>query len=79
MPKKSMGAEHVGVATEKHFSPKEVALMWGLSVATIRRLFEKEPGVLKMPNAMGYTGRRQYKTLRIPASIAVRVHRRISA
>jgi hypothetical protein len=77
----SMGAEYVEwkAATEEHFSPKQVALMWGLSVATIRRLFENEAGVLKVRNASGPTGRRQYKTLRIPTSVAARVHRRISA
>jgi hypothetical protein len=42
--------------------------MWALSVETIRRVFENEPDVLKMPNATGYTGRRRYKTLRISGS-----------
>ncbi|MGC1798704.1 MAG: hypothetical protein WA713_21605, partial [Candidatus Acidiferrales bacterium] len=64
---------------EKHHTPAELGKTWALSVETIRRLFENEPGVLKVQNASGPTGRRQYKTLRIPASIAARVHRRISA
>jgi hypothetical protein len=66
-------------AEEKHHTPAEVGAMWGLSVATIRRLFENEAGVLKVQNASGPTGRRQYKTLRIPTSVVARVHRRISA
>lgn len=67
------------IAEEKHHTPAEVAALWALSVETIRRLFENEPDVLKMPNASGYTDRRRYKTLRIPASVVQRVHRRISA
>ncbi len=70
------GPEH---AVEKHHTPAEVAAMWALSVETVRRLFENEPDVMKMPNATGYTGRRRYKTLRIPVSVMQRVHRRISA
>jgi hypothetical protein len=54
------------IADEKHHTPAEIAAMWALSVETIRRLFENEPDVLKMPNATGYTGRRRYKILRIP-------------
>ena len=67
------------IAEEKHYTPAEVGKIWALSVETVRRLFENEPGVLKMPNASGPSGRRRYKTLRIPASIVARVHRKISA
>jgi len=67
------------MAVERHHTPAEVAKMWALSVETIRRIFENEPDVIKMPNASGYTGRRRYKTLRIPVSVVNRVHRRISA
>jgi hypothetical protein len=67
------------LAEEKHHTPAEVAAMWALSVETVRRLFENEPDVMKMPNASGATGRRRYKTLRIPVSVMQRVHRRISA
>jgi hypothetical protein len=67
------------LAEEKHHTPADVAKLWALSVETVRRLLENEPGVLKMTNAAGYTGRRRYKTLRIPASVVARVHRRISA
>jgi len=69
----------LSLVDEKHHTPIELSKTWALSVETIRRLFENEPGVLKMSNASGPTGRRQYKTLRIPASVAARVHRRISA
>src|SRR5271170_7366917 len=71
-------SEGLSLAGEKHHTPAELGRTWALSVETIRRLFENEPGVLKISNASGPTGRRRYKTLRIPASVAARVHRRIS-
>jgi hypothetical protein len=73
------GESFLSAADEKHHTPIELSKTWALSVETIRRLFENEPGVLKISNASGPTGRRRYKTLRIPASVAARVHRRISA
>ena len=63
---------------QKHFSPAELAIAWGVSVETIRSIFRTEPGVLKL----GKTGakyRRGYVTLRIPENVAQRVHRRLSA
>jgi hypothetical protein len=62
---------------EKHFSPAELAKAWGVSVETIRTIFRVEPGVLKIgTNATRH--RRGYMTLRIPESVAQRVHRRLS-
>jgi hypothetical protein len=58
---------------ERHFTPQELAELWRLDESTIRRMFQDEPGVLRI----GQTGRRQkrdYVTLRIPASTAARVH-----
>ena len=61
--------------TERHYSVKEVAQMWGLSPAAIRRLFCDEPGVLRFgKEKSGH--RRDYVTLRIPSSVAERVYRR---
>lgn len=54
---------------ERHYTPKELAKLWQLDESTVRRLFQNEPGVLKI----GQTGRRakrDYVTLRIPASTA---------
>jgi hypothetical protein len=44
---------------------------------TIRRLFEREPGVLVIERARSRNAR-HYRTLRIPESVAERVHRRLS-
>lgn len=64
---------------QENFTVAEVAEMLSLSVETIRRLFKDEPGVLKMKNASGPTGRRRYMTLRIPAAVVERVRRKNSA
>jgi hypothetical protein len=63
---------------EKHYTPAELAEMWGVSVQTIRDLFREEDGVLKI-GSDGTRTRRGYKTLRIPHSVAERVHERLSA
>jgi hypothetical protein len=63
---------------EKHFTPQELAVTWGVSVQTIRELFKNEEGVLKI-GPDGTRTRRRYKTLRIPESVADRVHTRLSA
>lgn len=59
---------------EKHYTPKELGAIWQLDESTVRRMFQDEPDVLKI----GQTGRRQkrdYVTLRIPASTAARFYR----
>lgn len=63
---------------EKHFTVQELAEMWGVSVQTIRQMFEEEDGVLKVGRD-GTRTRRRYKTLRIPYSVAERVHTRLSS
>ena len=63
---------------ERHFKPEELSLLWGLSTNVIRALFEGEAGVLKIvrPEKLH---KRRYVTLRIPASVAERVHLRLDA
>ena len=61
--------------TERHFSANELAELWGLSPAAIRRMFRNEPGVLRFgKEKKGH--QRDYVTLRIPLSVAERVYRR---
>lgn len=59
---------------ERHLDPKELAAAWKLDVTTIRRIFIDEPGVLKIGKADRRDGKRDYVTLRIPESVAVRVY-----
>jgi hypothetical protein len=63
--------------TEPHFTPKQLALRWGLDQSTVRRIFRDEPGVLRIPH-LRRRGKRDYVSLRIPASVAARVHERRS-
>jgi hypothetical protein len=63
--------------TERHYSTDELSALWNLSADTVRRLFEREPGVLVIERARSRTAR-HYRTLRIPESVAARVHRRLS-
>lgn len=66
-----------GPAFERHFSPHEIAELWGLGVDAVRRIFMNEEGVLKYGH--GETLRkRPYFTLKIPESVMHRVHRRLS-
>ena len=59
---------------ERHFTPRELAELWKLDESTIRRMFQDEPGVLKLGKA-GRRSTRDYVTLRIPASTAARFYR----
>ena len=59
---------------EEHYTVLYLAQRWNLSSKIIRRWFQKEPGVLKVP---GISGRRTF--LRVPASVAERVYRERSA
>lgn len=66
------------VATmDRHFTPKELAELWGFSENTVRKLFQDRQGVLKLGTAFR-KGRRGYVSLRIPASVAEEVHRELS-
>lgn len=62
---------------ERHFTVSEVAELWSLSPDVIRKIFECEKGVLVFGD-QGSRYKRSYRTLRIPASILERVHRRMS-
>jgi hypothetical protein len=60
---------------ERHFSVAEIAARWNLSPDAVRRLFAREPGVLVLGNPA--SSHRRYMTLRIPQSVAQRVHQRL--
>ena len=59
----------------KHYSPQELANLWGLDESTIRRLFIDEPGVLRVGRTKRTGCKRAYVTLRIPEPVASRFHR----
>jgi len=62
---------------ERHYSPAELGELWNLSADTVRRMFEKEPGILVFENPVRSSSRR-FRTLRIPESVAQRVYSRFS-
>jgi hypothetical protein len=62
---------------ERHFSPKTLAEVWGMSEEYIRDLFAKEPDVLKFGAEDRNGKKRAYTTLRIPESVAERVYNRL--
>lgn len=64
------------IMAEQHYTPAELAELWGVDPETIRNVFRNEPGVLKLGNN---NGKRAYVSLRIPESVAERVHKRLSA
>ena len=61
---------------ERHYTAAEVAGLWKFDVETIRRIFQNEPGVIVL-QAPARSGKRPYKTIRIPESVLDRVHRRM--
>ena len=60
---------------EPHLCVAEIADRWGLSPDAVRKLFEREPGVIVLGGSRA--GKRRYTTLRIPLSVVERVHRRL--
>ena len=64
-------------ALERHYAPDELAVLWSLSADTVRRMFEREPGVLVIEQVKN-DGKRRYRTLRFRESVALRVHRRMT-
>lgn len=63
-------------AYERHYTVSQLSKLWVFSESTIRRLFTKEPGVIKLSH-QPTRKRRGYTSLRIPERIAERVHRRL--
>jgi hypothetical protein len=66
----------VAPAMERHFTVAELSKRWFFSENTIRRLFSREPGVVKIARPQTRS-KRGYTSIRIPERIAERVHRRL--
>lgn len=62
------------MGTEQHYTPAQVAEKWGLSVKTVQRLFQDQPGVLALSLPQIRNARKRKETLRIPESVLERVH-----
>jgi hypothetical protein len=67
----------MGVASlERHYTVAELSKRWIFSQTTIRRLFMKEPGVIRIVRPESKS-KRGYISLRIPERIAQRVYQRL--
>ena len=65
-------------AFEQHFSVKQIATRWNVSIDLARSLFRDRDDVIKI--ARPKTRRkRAYTTLRIPESVVARVHAELRA
>ena len=62
---------------EQHFTIAEIAAAWNLSPNTVRRYFDKLPGVIHIGRSDN-TRKRRYVTLRIPASLLHTEHSRMT-
>jgi hypothetical protein len=62
---------------ERHYTIRELSKLWHLSYEATRRLFVDEPGVLRVGGRLR-KNRRGYQSMRVPASIARKVYRRVT-
>ena len=73
-----MEEKKLAIEIEPHFTPGEIGKATKLHPATVRRLFQDEPGVVRIGRLVGRGRKRPYVTLRIPASVAARVLERLA-
>ena len=66
----------IDLASEKHYSVIEIAKLWALSEKTVRKIFEREPGVIHW-GGEETLHKRAYRTLRVPETTLHRVHRKL--
>ena len=59
---------------ERHFTVPEWADMWNLSREFVRQVVQGEPGVTEWVRQQ--PGRRRYRVLRVPQSVAERLYNR---
>lgn len=59
---------------ERHFTVPELAEMWNLSREFVRQVVQGEPGVTEWVRQQ--PGRRRYRVLRVPKSVAERLYTR---
>ena len=65
-------------ALEKHYSPAEVASMWGLSDDSVRSIFRDDPRVLRIGSREPHKEHGEiihgYVSLRIPESVVKEIY-----
>lgn len=68
-------ASSMKTMTEQHYSPVQLAKLWGFSARFVRELFRDEHGVIFIDRAE-QMHKRGYLTMRIPESVAGLVYTR---
>jgi hypothetical protein len=63
---------------ELHYSIRELAKLWHLSYESVRQAFEREPGILRIEHKLR-KNKRGYTSMRIPASVARKVYKRLTS
>lgn len=72
----STGNVGLDALAEQHFTPRELAVKWGFSQNTIRKMFKDREGVLRLESSDSCN--RRYVSIRIPASVAEAVYREMA-
>jgi hypothetical protein len=67
----------VKLALERHYTPAQLAEKWSISQKLVRAIFADEPGVLRV-NRPEKRNKRGYCSMRIPESLAITMHQRMS-
>ena len=60
------------VLDEPLYTPREIAEALKVSDDYVRRLFEREPGVIFLPSP-GKESKRRHRTMRVPRSVLLRL------
>jgi hypothetical protein len=71
------GPDTVSAFEERHFTIAELAGIWQFSKEFVRQLVQNEPGVTEWVRQV--PGKRRYRVLRVPQSVAERLYRRAQA
>jgi len=69
-----IGPPNGATAFGPFFTVGELAEIWKLDKTTIRRMFQDEPGVMRVGKENRRDGKRDYVTQRIPKEVALRVY-----
>lgn len=68
------GSEQSSPFEERHFTIRELSRMWRFSEEFVRQIVKDEPGVTEWVRQQ--PGRRRYRVLRVPQSVAERLYNR---
>jgi hypothetical protein len=71
------GSDNPCAFEERHFTISELAQTWHFSEEFVRQIVQDEPGVTEWVRQQ--PGKRRYRVLRVPQSVAERLYRRAQA